>query len=86
MTPALQVIDLITTDEGRKFAPAGRMATAIIELTQQNGDCFPQDLSSKGFTPKEVAEQWHMAHSLAAVELNLMSKARMKPQLLFGGR
>ncbi|HUY67918.1 MAG TPA: hypothetical protein VMV79_01280 [Alphaproteobacteria bacterium] len=66
------VADLITTDEDRKFAPAGCMATAIVDLTRKNGGCLPQDLNVEGFSPDEVAEFWHMAHSLAAVELKLM--------------
>jgi hypothetical protein len=78
MTPALQVIDLITTDEGKKYEPAGRMAAAIIEIIQENGDCLPQDLNAKGFAPSEVAEHWHMAKSLAAVELKLMREMPIK--------
>jgi hypothetical protein len=74
------VVDLITTDEDKRFAPAGRMATAIIEITQKNGGCLPQDLNERGFTPAEVAEHWHMAQSLAAVEMNLMSERPAKPK------
>lgn len=70
---AVQIIDLVSNNENRKFAPAGRMASAIIEITQEQGGCLPQDLNARGFTPAEVAEHWHMAKSLAAVELNLMN-------------
>jgi hypothetical protein len=35
------VVDLVTSDEDRRFAPAGRMAAAIIELTQENGGWRP---------------------------------------------
>lgn len=70
-TPVL-VVDLITTDESKKFAPAASMATAIIELIQKNGGCLPQDLNERGFTPNEVSQYWPMAQSLATVELNLM--------------
>jgi len=81
--PSLFVVDLITTDEDKKFAPAGRMAAAIIKITHKNGSCSPQDLSAKGFTPDEVLAHWHMAQSLASVELKLMSKNRM-PKLWWG--
>ena len=73
------VVDLITSDEDKKFAPAGLMATAIIEITVQKGGCLPQDLNERGFTPTEVAQHWHMAQSLAAVEMRLMGKAPTKP-------
>lgn len=71
--PSFLVVDLITTNEDRKFAPAGRMAAAIIEIVQENGRCLPQDLNARGFSPAEVVEHWHMANSLAAVEIKLMS-------------
>jgi hypothetical protein len=80
MMLALRVIDLITTDEDKKFAPAGRMATAIIEITQEQGGCLPQDLNAKGFTPDEVAKYYHMAKSLAAVEIKLMNDKPIKPK------
>jgi hypothetical protein len=86
MMTALRVIDLVVTDDGRTFEPAGRMAAAIIELTQQNGSWLPQDLNSKGFTPDEVAAQWHMAESLAAVEIKLMGASPAKSKSLFGRR
>lgn len=71
----LLVVDLITTDRDKKFAPAGRMATAILEIIQKQGCCLPQDLNEKGFTSDEIVQHWHMAHSLANVELNLMNDA-----------
>ncbi len=80
MNPAIRVVDLITSDEDKKFAPAGRMAAAIIEITQENGRCLPQDLNAKGFTPAEVAQHWHMARSLAAVEIKLMNDQPIKPK------
>ena len=77
--PTMFVIDLITTDKDKRFAPAGRMATAIMEITQEQGGCLPQDLNEKGFAPDEVAKYWHMAKSLAEVEIKLMSgKAKFK--------
>jgi len=66
------IVDLITTDKDKRFAPAGRMATAIIEIMRENGDCLPQDLNAKGFTPEEVATHWHLAKCLMAIELRLM--------------
>jgi hypothetical protein len=80
MMAALRVVDLITTDEDRKFAPAGRMAAAIIEIIRENGDCLPQDLNAKGFMPDEVVKHYHMAKSLAAVEMKLMSENSIKPK------
>ena len=69
---AMRIIDLVADDENKKYAPAGRMATTIVEITQQNGGCLPQDLNEKGFTPAEIFQHWHMAQSLAVVELKLM--------------
>ncbi len=86
MSTPLHIVDIITTDEGKKFAPAGRMAAAIIEITQAKGGCLPQDLNERGFTPDEVAEHWHLAQSFAAVEINLMSKFPAKPKSLLGRR
>ena len=81
--PLIRVVDLITSDEDKKFAPAGRMATAIIEITRENGWCLPQDLNAKGFTPAEVAQHWHMARSLASVEIKLMNDKPIKPKSIF---
>ncbi len=72
MMPALQVIDLIATDNSPRFAPAGYMASAIIEITQQRGNCQPQDLNAKGFSRDEIRSHWHMAQSLADIEIRLM--------------
>jgi hypothetical protein len=78
--PSFRVVDLITTDRDKKFAPAGRMATAIIEITEERGGCLPQDLNERGFTPAEVAQHWHLARSLAAVEIKLMQGQPIKPK------
>jgi hypothetical protein len=80
ITSTLRVADLVGDDESKKYEPAGRMAIAIIEITRANGGCLPQDLNAKGFTPDEVAMHWHMAKSLAAVELKLMSENPTKPK------
>lgn len=82
MTSALRVVDLVGSDENKKYEPAGRMAIAIIEITHENGGCLPQDLNAKGFTADEVVTHWHMAQSLAAVEMKLMSENPTKPKLL----
>jgi hypothetical protein len=80
MMSALRVVDLITSNEDKRFAPAGRMAAAIIEITQENGRCLPQDLNARGFTPAEVAQHWHMARSLAAVEMQLTNDTPTNPK------
>jgi hypothetical protein len=80
MMSALRVVDLITSNEDKKFAPAGRMAAAIIEIMQESGWCLPHDLNARGFTPVEVSQHWHMARSLAAVEMKLMSDETIKPK------
>ncbi len=72
MMSALQVIDLITTKGGTNFAPAGRMASAIIEIVNTNGECHDKDLVRQGFTAEEIRTHWHMAQALASAELNLM--------------
>ena len=82
--PSLTVVDLITSDEDKRFAPAGRMASAIIEITRENGGCLPQDLNERGFTPAEVVDYWHLARSLAEVEMNLMSERPAKPKFILG--
>ena len=81
--PALQVIDLIATGNGATFAPAGCIASAIVELIKSTGDCLPRDLIGKGFTTAEIESHWHMAHSLAAVELKIMNKKEMNQKRNF---
>jgi hypothetical protein len=66
--PALIVIDLISDDENRKFAPAGRMAAAIATIRKEQGGCLPQDLLKHHFTNAEIIEHWDMANSLADFE------------------
>ena len=72
-TPRVQIVDLITTNKDKKFAPVGRMATAIMGIISEDGDCLPIDIRARGFTPSEISKYWHMAYSLATVEMNLMS-------------
>jgi hypothetical protein len=82
----IRVVDLVSGDKDKRYEPAGRMAAAIIAITQKNGDCLPQDLNAQGFTPDEVAENWHLAKSLAVVELQLMDKKSKKLPSLFRGK
>ncbi len=77
MKPPLQVVDLVSDDKDKTYAPAGRMAAAIVSITVEKGGCLPQDLNTQGFTPEEVAAHWHLAQSLAAVELKLMGDKKM---------
>lgn len=52
------------------LAPAKDMATAIAEILTKNGDCYPEDLKARGFSPEEIKRHWPMAYALAKVELN----------------
>jgi hypothetical protein len=79
MTAALRIVDLVSDADDRRYEPAGRMAAAIIEIIQDNGDCLPQDLNARGFTPDEVVRHWHLAKAIAAVELKLAVAAPTKP-------
>lgn len=72
MKASLRIIDMQLDDPAKSFEPAGRMASAIIDVTEEKGGCLPQDLGDKGFTPDEIANYWPMAKALATVELKLM--------------
>jgi hypothetical protein len=78
MMAAKRIVDLVSGANDQRYEPAGRLASAIIEIIQQKGGCLPQDLNERGFTPEEVAKHWHLAKSLAAVELKLMNDAPVK--------
>ena len=54
-----------------KLVVAERMAGVIITLSQEQGDCQPQDLNDRGFTPEEIERHWVMANALARARLNL---------------
>ena len=71
MMCAAHAPNAITSGMDAKFATVGCMATVIIQIIRQKGECLPQDLYGKGFSSKEITEHWHMAESLAAVELRL---------------
>ncbi|MFY9288428.1 MAG: hypothetical protein WAO98_07990 [Alphaproteobacteria bacterium] len=71
---AMHVVDLVTADDNKKYECAAKMALVIIEITNEKGSCLPQDLNERGFTPIAVTEHWHMAQSLASVEINLMCR------------
>jgi hypothetical protein len=79
----MHITDLITTGEDQKFAAVGRIANAIFDITANTGSCRPQDLLSLGFAEKETGEHWDMAHALATVEINLMSRNPIKPKTFF---
>lgn len=68
------MIDLISENPANKFAPYQRMANAIIDLTNKNGGCSPEDLLLLGFSKVETAERWHMADAMAKVELKLLDR------------
>lgn len=76
MMAANRIVDLVSDDSDKRYEPAGRMATAIIEITAAKGACLPQDLNESGFTPDEVAKHWHFAKSLVAVEMTLMKEKK----------
>ena len=83
MMAANRIVDRVSGEADKTHEPAGRMAAVIVEVTQEKGGCMPQDLNERGFTPEEVATHWHMAKSLAAVELKLMSANPAKPKLIW---
>jgi len=68
------VLDLVIADENKKFAPAGLMATAILDITQEQGGCLPQDLHEKGFKPEDIVRHWPMAQSIAFIDINYMGE------------
>lgn len=70
-----QVIDFIGIEFDKKYAPYQRMANAIIDLTRENGECFPNDLLQFGFSKEETEERWHMASAMANVELRLAKRS-----------
>ena len=74
MMASVQIIDLVSSDDNKRYEPAGRMAAAIIEITQEHGGCLPQDLNIRGFTAVEVDKHWHLAKAIAAVEFRLLGK------------
>lgn len=55
-----------------KVSVAERMATAVVEITREEGSCVPKDLLARGFTEDEIDRHWAMAKALAQVELNIM--------------
>jgi hypothetical protein len=80
MMAAARIVDLVSNEDDKRYEPAGRMASAIIAVSKEKGGCLPQDLNERGFTPEEVAKHWHMAKSLAEVELKLMNEKPARPQ------
>jgi hypothetical protein len=80
MTPAIRIVDLVSDNDDKRYEPAGRLAAAIIDITREKGGCLPQDLNERGFTPDEVARHWHIAKSVAAVEMKLMANGPAEPK------
>lgn len=77
ISPIPHIVDLITTDKDKKFERDALMADAIIDNILERGDCLPSDLFSKGFDLNEVNARWHMAYSLATVELKCMNASTL---------
>lgn len=73
--PALQVVDIIDIDLGRKYSAHKRLANGILHVTRQIGACTEQDLLPLGFRQDEISESWHMARAMADVELRLMARS-----------
>jgi hypothetical protein len=67
------VVDLITSDEDKKFAPAGRMATAIIEITVQKGGCLPQDLNEHGLPDTKIDGELFIMNAFQYIVWDLWS-------------
>ena len=55
--------------EAPEPALADRMAAAIVAVSRLQGNCLPQDLEQRGFTPEEINQAWQIAKALAAVEM-----------------
>lgn len=68
----MRVVNLITSDADKKFEPVAQIASAIFRITQEKGECLPQDLLFRGFSEIETTKHWHMAQSIAEIELKLM--------------
>ena len=83
---AIHIVDLVSDNKDKRYEPAGRMAMAIIEIIQDQGECLPQHLNARGFSPDEISRHWHLAKSLAAVELRLMAAAPARPKSVVGKR
>jgi len=76
-TPALRVIDIVTSDKDKKFAPYQDMANAIIAHVGAHGRCEPEDLIKAGyFSREEISRRWHMSHEMAQIELRLANNLR----------
>jgi len=73
--PAFQIIDLEINDKSKSFAPASKISAAIFETIQSKGRCTPKDLFIKGFSPAEVTQHWHFAHSIASLQIRHLTHA-----------
>jgi hypothetical protein len=71
-----RIVDLVTTDQDKKYELAARMADAIISISLKQSDCFQQDLLNEGFAHLDIAAHWHFANALAAAELRHMKRTK----------
>ncbi len=83
MMAGIRIVDLVSDNDNKRYEPAARMAEAMIDIIRDKSDCLPQDLNDKGFTPDEIAQHWHLAKSLAAVELRMSGEQPVKLCSLF---
>ena len=72
MMPTLQIINIAIADESKCFASAGNMAFTIVDIIHSKGRCTPRDLFAEGFTPAEVTQNWHLAHSFASLHVRCL--------------
>jgi hypothetical protein len=67
--------DLAIDHSDKELPLHRRMANAIIEMIDENGECLPQDLLQLGFSKEETVEQWHKAYAAAYAELQQRKKS-----------
>lgn len=63
------IVNQITTETDKRFEPVARMADAIVETIIKAGDCTQQELLVMGFAQQDIADLWHFANALAAIEI-----------------
>ncbi len=78
---SFRVIDIMTSDDDKRFAPAGQMAAAIISISLSKGSCLPTDLFDRGFTEQDIKANWHMAESIALIEMKIAGAQQSTPAL-----
>lgn len=55
-------------------ADAQRMAAAIAEIIERQGDCLPHDLVNEGFSYDEINRLWAKAKVLALFEAKISKR------------